>query len=284
METGNNTSANSLGTNNASSNTLESSYLIINLRYDGLRMLESDKDRKEIRQIFSVNWLASKNPGYLVDECEKFFNEKNLDVAKAEGILWIFSFSKFCLIPDILYHQGNGEALLNQTSRLEAGEHIFSDFWTRRDVVGIYALPEKLLRYIQSKNQNSTMAQNGFAINALFNLQPMQDDFCYLQVSKAFAELFIAQKGKVIFYNQFAHDVKEDLLYYILSTAEQNKILAPEITLYVSGEIEKGDGLYSLLSKYIGSVNEVKLPANYNASRSLTTHQLRKSVNLLASL
>lgn len=267
-----------------SSSNANSRHLIANLRYDGIRLIECETEQKKILKLHSANWIAAKDPAYLIDECEKFFDKNDLKPASTDGVLWLLSLSKFCLIPDVLYQQGNGEALLNQTTRLEVGEHIFSDFWTRRDIVGVYALPEKILTYIRSKNKNTRMAHNGFALNSLYNLQEEQDDFCFLQVSNAFAELFIVQEQKVVFYNQFPHDVKEDLLYYILFTLEQNRILAPEITLYTSGEIQKGDAFHSLLSKYIGKVEDVKLPADLSASRQLATNELRKHINLIAAL
>ena len=263
---------------------LEGSFVVAHLRYDGLSLLISDSGHKQLKELIHTEWLASKDPGYLIDECQKLLSEKHLNLSRAAGVQWLFSVSKICLIPDILYEQGYGERLLNHTSRLEQGERVFSDFWSRRDVVGVYALPEQLLEYVQQKNSNSNIAHNSYAINSLYNHSGTQDDFAFLQVSHSFAELYLVQKSKVVFYNQFPHDVSEDLLYYVLFALEQNRILAPEVTLYTSGNVVKGQELHSLLSRYIGKVEGVKLDSKFTNPQQISSHRLREAANLIAVL
>lgn len=281
VETGNNTQT---ASSEPSLSVAAQCHVVVHLRYDGLSVLISDSDRQEVRHLYNTRWLAGKDPALLVEECKRFLNQQQIDLSLASTVQWFFSVSKFCLIPDIFYEQGSGETLLDQTARLEPGDHIFSDFWNKRDIVSLYALPEYLLAYARQQNRSTEIAHTGFALNALFDQQTVQDSFYYLLVSPAFAELFMVQKGKVIFYNQLPHEGPEDLAYYILFAMEQAKVVPADITMHLAGDVQKGNGLFSLLGKYIGKVEEVSLPARLSADRNIPTNHLRQAAHLIASL
>ncbi|WP_417591576.1 DUF3822 family protein [Owenweeksia hongkongensis] len=282
METGNNF-AQAYSRNNIAEG-IKGLKLTINLRYDGLAIVVSDPSGKGVLDIFQASWLASKEDAYLIEQTQKFFDQHHILPQKAAGIHWLFSVSKCSLIPDIFHQQGQGHELLSQTSRLEENETVYSDFWKLKDIVGLYALSQKLHDWAIAQNEKSTIAHSSFALNNL-SMNATGDDFnCLMMVSDNFAELFITKKGKMIFYNQFPFDVHEDLLYYLLFALEQNRILAPEVKLKVGGAITKGSELYNLLSTYIGKVTEVPVPIGKTSAPQLSRNQLRQVAHLIASL
>lgn len=258
--------------------------MVINLRYDGMTMLVAQPEGKRVLEILETTWLAAKKSDYLIAECRKFLNEHQVDLSSAASVHWSLSFSKFTLIPDVLFEQGKGDHLLQFTTRLDEDEHSYSDFWGHRDIVGIYALPDPLIHWIRGIFEKSTISHSGYSLNALCNLQAHKENFCYLHVGTSFAELLLIQEGKVIFYNQFPFDVKEDLLYYILFALEQNRIIAPELELKTGGKIDKGDELHRLLSTYIGKLSDIGIPAGIGSANHISPSQLRKAANLIAIL
>lgn len=259
-------------------------HLVINLRYDGLTILVADPESKKVLEILETSWLAAKDAGYLIDEIEKYFSENGISLSRAAHVHWVLSFSKFTLIPDIFFDQGNGTQLLEHTTRLEEDDLVHSDFWPQYDVVCLYAVPQKLKAYIERLYERSTIAHFGHSLNSLHQLQSHKSNFCFLQVSAAFAEIFIVQNDQLILSNQFAYDVNEDLLYYILFALEQNRILTPEVELRYAGKIQKGDNMYKLLTTYIGNVEEIGIPAGVSSERHLSPNQLKRSAHLIASL
>lgn len=282
METGNN--YNKVYSRNNIAEGIKGLKLTINLRYDGVAIVVSEPSGKGVLDIFQTSWLASKEDTYLIEKTQKFFDQHHILPQKAAGIHWLFSVSKCSLIPDIFHQQGKGHELLSHTTRLAEDESVYSDFWTHKDIVGLYALSQKLHDWAIAQNEKCTIAHSSFALNNL-SMGATGDDFnCLLMVSNNFAELFITKKGKAIFYNQFPFDVHEDLLYLLLFALEQNKILAPEAELKVGGAITKGDTLYNLLSTYIGKVTEVPAPIGKTSAPQLSRNQLRQVAHLIASL
>lgn len=259
-------------------------HLVINLRYDGLTILVAEPESKKVMEILETSWLAARDTSYLIDEIEKYFSENGISLSKAAHVHWVLSFSKFTLIPDIFFDQGNGAQILKNTTRLEDDDLVHSDFWPKHDVVCLYVVPHQLKAYIERLFERSTIAHFGHSFNSLQQLQKHKSNFCFLQISAAFAELFIVQNDKLILSNQFAYDVNEDLLYYILFALEQNRIPAPEVELKYAGKIQKGDAMYKMLNTYIGKVEEIGIPTGINSEKHLTPNQLKRSAHLIASL
>lgn len=286
METGDrNISGTSFSNHKASLSSLDGQHLVVHLAYDGMAILAATADKK-VEALGTTNWLAGKEPLYLLDEAEKFLTEHHIDLSKASGIHWLLSFSSVTLIPDVLHQKGTGREVLQHTSRITDKDVVYSDFWSRRDVVATYAVPTAIANWIKQKNEHCSIAHNSHAINDLANklLADSPKPFCLLYVSPSFAELYIAGEEKVIFYNQFPHDVPQDLLYYVLLVLEQNRLLAPEITLFMAGHTTKGDDLYRLLTTYIGEVKEVALASDIKHTPGITKKQLREHINLFSSL
>lgn len=267
-----------------SQSIIQYNQLVINVRYDGLTIVVIHADSKEVIEIFETTWLAAKDIAYLIDEIEKFLEEHNLFLKKANAVHWVLSLSRFILVPDIYFDQENSAALLKKSARLEESDVIYSDFWPKHDAVSVYAVPGALRDFIFNKFEKSTIAHCGHNYNALYQLQSYKEELCLLHVSAAFAELFIVKEGKLQFFNQFGYDVNEDILYYLLFALEQNRIPAPEVELKYSGKMQKGDELYKMLITYIGKVEEIELPAGIKSSVKLTRNQLRRNAHLIANL
>ncbi len=263
---------------------IEDKQVVINLRYDGLSMLIAEPGARMVLELFETVWLVAKDPAYLITEIQKYFAAKSISLNKAASVHWVISSSKFSLVPDVLFRQGDGAKLLNRTSRLQSNEIVHSDFWSNHDAVAIYALPQSLMDFIFNQFEKSTISHCGHSFNSLLQLQSHKQDFCHLQVSAAFAELFIVQNNKLIFFNQFPYQVNEDLLYMILTALEENRILAPELKLSYAGKIQKGDSLYKLLSTYIGEVTEIGITSGVSSAKHITPNQLRKMAHLIACL
>lgn len=283
METGNN--LHRVYSKNNLAETIIGQRLIINFRYDGLTLVAADPTGKQIVDIGSCSWLATKDEDQLVENAEEFFEEHNIALQQAAGIHWLFSVSKCSLLPDILHQKGQGHEILSFTSRLDEGENVYSDFWTRKDIVGLYALPQRVHDWAVSRNSKSTIAHISHGLNNLALQQTARKDYFLLMVSDSFAEFYIAREGKLTFYNQFPFDVFEDLLYYLLFTLEQHRILAPEVELEVTGLASgKGSDLYKLLNTYIGKVSDAGIPMGKTSATHITRNLLRQVAPLIASL
>jgi hypothetical protein len=282
METGDNSS--DLQSTASNPNLIDAKQVVINLRYDGITLLIATPGKREVIEILEGHWLAVKKTEILVTEVQNFLQARSIHLGRASSVHWVMSTSAFALVPDVLFHQGDGARLLKHTSRLGPNDVVHSDFWTNHDAVAVYALPQPLKDFITSLFEKSTISHCGHSFNSLYQLQSRKKDFFFLQVSSAFAELFMVNDNRLTFFNQFAWQVHEDLLYMLLSTFEENRILPPEVNLNFAGKMAKGDALFKLLTTYIGELTEMGIPAGTTSARHISPNQLRKTAHLIACL
>ena len=77
----------------------------------------------------------------------------------------------------------------------------------------------------------------------------------YLNINVNHMELIYFVKNKLVFYNRFDFNTKEDLIYYLLFSIDQLKLNPEEIPVVITGDISKDDDNYMIIYKYIRNVS-----------------------------
>jgi hypothetical protein len=77
----------------------------------------------------------------------------------------------------------------------------------------------------------------------------------YLHIRPKSMELVFTKNGSLLYYNTFSHTTSEDVIYYLLFALEQLKLNPETIALQLMGEVEKNDGVYSIIHKYVRNVS-----------------------------
>ena len=276
-----------IGSNKSQSNPYNPSEsdLVIHLRQDGVLAVVAKHQDNDLSEIFGKSWLATDNFHSISQNLETFLSDHEIDTHSFASITFCVSAPRFTLIPDILYEQGAGAGILANTCRLMNNDRVFSDFLSHSDAVLIYALADSFHEGLQGANQNVRIIHFGYAFNSLATkMSNTATDLFLASISDSFAELMIFRNNRLIFYNQFPHDVPEDLLYYILFVLEQNRILAPEVNLQIVNQTDNNlSSLKKLLSTYIGSVEEISYKVNPRYIHKFSQTDIRKAAPLLES-
>ena len=77
----------------------------------------------------------------------------------------------------------------------------------------------------------------------------------YVQINKSTLDLVVVQKQKLVLYNSFDYKTPDDLLYYILFTAEQLDLNPEVFSLQLFGNVHIEDDFYKLCYNYIRNVS-----------------------------
>ena len=79
----------------------------------------------------------------------------------------------------------------------------------------------------------------------------------FLNVHTGMIEIALRRDGTVVFYNTFAVSGDEDVLYYLLFSAEQFLMKPDEITLGIAGQADENGQLVKYLRRYCGGIQFV---------------------------
>tara|TARA_R110002050_G_scaffold259412_1_gene398827 strand:+ start:509 stop:1366 length:858 start_codon:yes stop_codon:yes gene_type:complete len=270
--------------NSLNSENLKDCHLIISLSETGFSLLLSDLDKRKILLLALKAPLETSEKSLSLDEIEDLLKSLPFKIDHCQSTEVLINFNKFSVVPEHLYSKGSGKSILAYTCRLEKGDHIYTDHWPNSEAMLIYALPLSVVEWCKKSFNAVSFRHQATAVEYLYQLYPKDKTFAFLFVEKTSADLYLARNGKVFWYNKFNYQTEEDLLYYVLYTLEQNRFLATELELKVAGQVLKGEKLYKLLGRYIGSVKELPIPLGFELSSQISPQEMKNQINLIGAL
>lgn len=147
-----------------------------------------------------------------------------------------------------------------------------SDFLQEAEIFCLYEAPESLnelyknvfpnvkVAHYSSSLLESLYIENKFKSELKVYLHFFQNN----QAGKnSFFEIIIFNQGKLLFFNSFYYQEKEDIVYYLLFVLDQLQINPAKIILTLLGNIQKSDEAVKLMSEYVKTVEFGKRPGNF---------------------
>lgn len=150
--------------------------------------------------------------------------------------------------------------------------------FTAQEVYVMYGLKPAQLKFIKKCfgeqvkiHHFSTVMQNAH--------YPYVGEKIYLHVDGKILHFFSASNEKLLYYNQFQSESKEDYLYYTLMVYEVLGFDAQSVPLLISGRLEEESAIYKLMHGYIQNISFVeslqfKLPASQSDHKQHYYHDL----------
>lgn len=77
----------------------------------------------------------------------------------------------------------------------------------------------------------------------------------YIHVEQSHFNVIVVSKGKLILYNTFEYNSKEDFIYYVLFSLEQLELSPETIDIILLGNISMNDPIYDMIYKYVRHVS-----------------------------
>ena len=264
--------------------SLKDLHSVISLSKTGFSIIIGSENKQQILLSAHAYWPRERSYATLIARYDSCLDQLELNIDLCQSLRCLVNFQKFSLVPEHLYQKGEGKAILSYTAKLQKGDHIYTDHWVGSESILIHALPAEVIDWIKKRFGQATIHHQATAIEALHQLYPKGDLSGILFVEKTEADFFLAQKGKLQWYNKFEYQTEEDLLYFILYCLEQNRFLPTELQLKVGGLSLKGDKLRQLLNRYISDVKDIAIPANFQLSSMISEREIRENINLLGIL
>jgi len=285
VATGNNISTLSLKVDHGlDRDTLKDHHSVLSLSKTGFSIIVASEDKQHIRLSAHAYWEAEKSWDKLIELYENCLDQLPIRVDLSNSVKILVNFQKFSLVPEHFYQKGKGQNLLAYTAKLHKGDHIYTDHWSSSQSILVHALPLEVIEWLKKTFAGPQIFHQSTGIEALYQLYPKGNFSGILYVNPTEADFYLANKGKLNWYNKFEYQTEEDLLYFILYCLEQNRFLPTELQLMVGGLSLKGDKLRQLLDRYIAEVKDIAIPANFKLSPMISEKEIRENINLLGIL
>lgn len=194
-----------------------------------------------------------------IDSLIKLINEE--DILKQNYSTSTISYSHYpsTIIPNELYSENKKDEFLSFMN--DNIESIKSDTIHQINATILYSIPKKLENIIKDiqpqiieKNTTNILIDQLIKQYASLN---MKNVFLFIKGSNI--EIIVLKKDKLFLQNKFSFNSEIDILYYTLFIYEQLDMDTETTCLYIFGEINKGDEIYSILYEYIRNIYFGKL-------------------------
>ena len=109
----------------------------------------------------------------------------------------------------------------------------------------------------------NSITNYSYDIKKLIKYNKGKESCLYANLQEEDFQVLIIKKNKLLYYNNFDFNKKEDILYFLLFVIEQNKIDSNKSKLYLIGKINVKSEAYLLISKFIDNIEIIDFKENY---------------------
>ncbi len=158
---------------------------------------------------------------------------------------------KFTFVPTELFHESATENFIKYIGATE-NEEICTQKIADSGITIIYALPKLQLDKISSYFPNAEIYPqvSPFYHGISFGFSQISTSQLFINLKDGLAEIIILNHREFQFYNIFEFQNEEELIYFVLLSAQENNIKPASATLKLSGLIDTESELYDQLIKY----------------------------------
>jgi len=242
---------------NNSSNKLTNLELSIQLSLSGLSFCILNKDSNTIIEVKEFRFEKSLNPLEVLDELKALFTNETILNNSFTNVTIIHDNDLSTLVPKALFNENHLADYLKFNSKILKSDFIAYDSILENSSVNVYVPYININNYIYDKfgsfifkHVSSVLIESILRIEKGSTLPKV-----YVHVSFNQFEIIIIKEGKLVLYNTFAYNSKEDFIYYILFTAEQLNLDPESLNLVFIGDITENDELYNIAYKYIRNIS-----------------------------
>ena len=252
-------------------NNLTEKHLSIQLSLDGFSFCIINKLEKQVEKLEYFPFKEkSQSPEKLLQNVELIFSKEKA-LQKRYGTVNISHVNQLsALVPKSLFDEEHIRDYLKFSSKTYTNDYIVFDELTNHDLINVY------IPYVNVNNffleRFGSFEYKHFStvmVNTLLNTFKFSEHpHMFVHIGEEQFDIMVIAANKLLFFNSFDYQSKEDFIYYILFTAEQLELNPEVFELIMAGKIELESDLYEIAYTYIRKVSllenrsELKFPSN----------------------
>jgi len=272
--------------------------------YTDIEGLESNVQRCTLFLHFGANNLKavvaskSKNAIYSLKIIES--KEKNIFKSSASDLkslvenLYPFEFettkiiidnNRHSIVPEPLFAGDKAESYLKLNTVLDKN---FKVLYNRigNNKVSVFALNEDFYKSVISLFPHSEIIHETQLMMIFLSETNFKNDkeTLFVNVHDSYIEVAQLKNSALNYYNTFRAEADTDIIYFVLSVAELQKLNPEKLHIILFGDVSNTGSLPALMKKYIPDVELLKRPETYSYPASFREFQEQQNYLPICSL
>lgn len=162
-------------------------------------------------------------------------------------------------VPNIFFDKENLNSYLQYNNKLLATDFYMYDTIKNQDMKAVYLPYVNVNNFLIDKFGSFDYRHaSSILVENLVEDFASKDKRIFIDLSDSFFKICVTQNRKLLLFNTFTYNSKEDFIYYVLFTAEQLEIDLKETSLFLLGEVIKKKALLIEMEKYVNSVKRIE--------------------------
>lgn len=233
--------------------SLDASRLIIEISANRISYAILHNNTQTYNAIETYSFAETFNYSDIGNRLEYIFTNTEILKQNYLSINILYVGHSSTLIPNALFDSSNPELYLKFNQVIGKDEDVAFDNLSITDAVNIYAIHRGLKNKLNNLFPSAKISHSFSSLieNLLFQFNNTKASKLILHVQQKYIQIVHIRESKLIFFNTFSFNTKEDFIYYILFVMQQLHLNPETQELLVLGEIEKKTALSEMLFQFI---------------------------------
>ena len=236
--------------------TIKNLKLSIQFSLDGFSFCIEKIDTKKtlfFKEYYFSNVL--QNPESLLKEITAIFKSDNNLQRDFNKVLVIHQNNLTSIVPDEYFNEAHLKDYLNYTIKTLPNDLITFDNIEKIGAKNIYIPYVNINNYLfQNFGEFEYQHHATVLITKIINAHATIKKQVFVNVAEKTFDVIVIENKKLILYNNFNYNTKEDFIYYILFVMEQLNLDKEKTPLFFSGKITKSSELFKIAYTYIRNI------------------------------
>jgi len=214
----------------------------------------STNDFKNVVELCHVEITHLANSSFdLTDKISHLVNNYLLPQKKFQKVNVSFLNNDFTMIPEAFAGLQDIKPLLQFAAGTEQVKRSLKH--SVKNINFCYTVELELINYFEKIFPNISIRHlGGVSISLFFSQHSLKNANLFLNIADGYIELAAKDRTELLFYNVFAFENNEDVLYYLLFMMEQFQLNPLHVRLSIAAQRNSSDELIQTIKKYIKQV------------------------------
>ena len=259
-------------------------HLSIQISLDGFSFCIIDKNTNGVTLIKNIPFKkSSTTPEKHLKNVEQVFQEEDILNKKYDSLNITHVNDLSSLVPKPLFDPEHINRYIKYSSKTYSNDYIVYDELENHDIINVYIPFVNINNLLLEKYGNFEYKHfSTILVDNLLNIYKYSErPHVFVDLQSTHFEIIVIANNKLMLYNSFKYQTKEDFVYYILFTAEQLKINPEKFELVLSGIIKKNDDFYNIAYDYVRNISLLENRSKYTFNDKYNEETKRQFFTLL---
>ena len=199
---------------------------------------------------------------------ERTLEDKGLNDKAFRSVTCLFD-NRYCtLVPEPLFDETQQAKYLDFSFQIPEGYAIAAERIEKCACHNVFAYPKALHDKATAKWKDVQFKHTS-SIHVSQMIGNGNEDFVSILVRNRDFDMAIKKNGKLLYFNNFKFNTKEDFAYFLLFAMEQNGIAGDEALVLFSGLIRPASEIVDLCGRYVKDLRFVEKPQGLRVGKAL---------------